>query len=108
MQSEASRKMFLLMMMVYTVMLSVFAENSVSSALEINRVTERSYELLSFVLFSCLWISINAILLYLTLIQCTNAHWAHRRLFCREAIGHAMPTVLPNMSVDEVLTVVFD
>lgn len=96
------------MLMVYTVMLSIFAENSVSSALEINRVTERSFELLNFVVFSGLWIAINAILLYLTLINCTNAHWERRRLCCREVAGHAMPTLLPNMSVDEVLTVVFE
>lgn len=94
-----------MLIMVYTVLLSVYADNAISSALEIHRLVPDGAVLLAFLLYAGLWCGLSIVLLYTTLVYCTHSNWD---TYTEYSVDYEPALNMPVLTLDEVLRLTFE
>lgn len=94
--------MFVLQVTLYAVILCACAENAICSCLEINRLAQDAIVLAGFLLYACLWLGVNASLLYAALVFSTQINWSNDATGDREQIR-----ALPDMTAEQLFHYAF-
>lgn len=94
-----------MLIMVYTVLLSVYADNIISSALEIYRLVPDGSVLVAFMLYAGLWLGLSLVLLYTTLVYCTHSNWD---TYAEYSVDNEPALNMPVLTLDEVLRLTFE